>query len=96
MYRSNPNCRELAYHEAEHATVALLSENFIPTILFTDDLMENISFCYSYRKKVGSQYYRTIENLFIDLGGKAGASIGFDSLTLGSSFDLREAWRKFA
>ena len=92
--RSNPNCRELAYHEAGHATVALLSENFIPTILFTDDLMENISFCYSYRKKVGSQYYRTIENLFIDLGGKAGASIGFDSLSLGSSFDLREAWRK--
>lgn len=91
--KSNPNCRECAYHEAGHATMALLSENFIPTILFTDDLMENSSFCYLHRKNVGSQYDKTIEKLFINLGGKAGASIGFGSFTMGSNLDLRETWK---
>lgn len=91
--KSNPNCREFAYHEAGHAAVALLSENFIPTILFIDDLKENCSFCYSHNKNNGSQYNNSIERVFIDFGGKAGASIGFGPLTLGSNLDLREAWK---
>lgn len=91
--KNNPNCREFAYHEAGHAAVALLSENFIPTILFTDDLKENSSFCYSHNKNEGSQYNNSIERVFIDFGGKAGASIGFGPLTLGSNLDLREAWK---
>lgn len=91
--KNNPNCREFAYHEAGHAAVALLSENYIPTILFTDDLKENSSFCYSHNKNEGSQYNNSIERVFIDFGGKAGASIGFGPLTLGSNLDLREAWK---
>lgn len=91
--KNNPNCRELAYHEAGHAAVALLSENYIPTILFTDDLKENCSFCYSHNKNEGSQYNNSIERLFIDFGGKAGSSIGFSPLTLGCNLDLREAWK---
>ncbi len=91
--KNNPNCREFAYHEAGHAAVALLSENYIPTILFTDDLKENCSFCYSHNKNEGSQYNNSIERVFIDFGGKAGASIGFGPLTLGSNLDLREAWK---
>lgn len=91
--KNNPNCRELAYHEAGHAAVALLSENYIPTILFTDDLKENCSFCYSHNKNKGSQYNNAIERVFIDFGGKAGASIGFSPLTLGGNLDLREAWK---
>ena len=91
--KNNPNCRECAYHEAGHAAVALLSENYIPTILFTDDLKENCSFCYSHNKNEGSQYNNSIERVFIDFGGKAGASIGFGPLTLGSNLDLREAWK---
>ncbi len=91
--KNNPNCREFAYHEAGHAAVALLSENFIPTILFTDDLKENCSFCYSHDKNKGSQYINSIERVFIDFGGKAGASIGFGPLTLGSNLDMREAWK---
>lgn len=91
--KNNPNCREFAYHEAGHAAVALLSENFIPTILFTDDLKENCSFCYSHNKNKGSQYNNSIERVFIDFGGKAGASIGFGPLTLGCNLDLREAWK---
>lgn len=91
--KNNPNCREFAYHEAGHATVALLSENFIPTILFTDDLKKNCSFCYSHNKNKGSQYNNSIERVFIDFGGKAGASIGVGPLTLGCNLDLREAWK---
>ena len=88
--KNNPNCRECAYHEAGHAAVALLSENYIPTILFTDDLKENCSFCYSHNKNEGSQYNNSIERVFIDFGGKAGASIGVGPLTLVCNLDLRK------
>ena len=81
--------QRIAYHEAGHAAIALLSKSIEPTIVCMGEYKETSGITRMFENECDMpDWQKMIEKTIIYLGGKAAEDVVFNDVSLGCQYDI--------
>ncbi len=87
--RPQAELKRIAYHEAGHAAIALLSKSIEPTIVCMGEYKETSGITRMFENECDMpDWQKMIEKTIIYLGGKAAEYVVFNDVSLGCQYDI--------